>query len=219
MNLKSFALKSCLLLPCFTFLASCSGGSNDNEPTQEDAYPVVNRGDFESLRATISTNGFPELFTTGEPNEEERASIRVYFDINEDGVISKDDLSLALSITVDAETRVESLTASLYKELTDNPYSGVARLANIEYEIIGNDLTFIVNKTDAEELNGIGTMTPINVTYTISNLEFDRHSFDYIPDSRTFTQVQNVSYVADALSDFSGSDSRVDIKAFRLELY
>jgi hypothetical protein len=207
----------------FASLVACGGGSGGESDSVNDAssgnvpLPIVAAGDFDRLRATISLAGIPELLVSGDIDSSDSVSLSVSFDTNEDGIISAGDLRLAMGIVIDAQTQQESFETALY-EYVGGRFDGIAILSDVEYEIAGNQVTFVIDKSESTTLDAISTQTQVYVAAVISAGTSETTSADYLPEYNSFTQVQNVSQIFDATADYSGNNSIIDISEFRLEL-
>ena len=142
-------------------------------------------------------------------------SVSILFDANNDSVYSEGDLQLHIGKSTSVETGETTLASSLF-ETYSTPYEGVNYLADIEYSISGNEITFIVEKNQAEVLNQISTQTQVNISVSFRQDSQTNASYDYIPAASVFTQVQNISILSDDLLDYGGDDSRIDISEFRI---
>lgn len=222
MEVQSHNSKSLLFSFVFLNMIACGGGSGDDNSEQaiveQITLPVVSAGDFTTLKATIVLQGIPDILLTQDPSESDSASISVSFDTNEDGEISAGDLLLRTGVSSAVGTGEQSLTTGLY-EYVGSRFDGIALLADIEYEIDGTEVTFIVNKEQSEKLNSISTQTQVYVGATLlEGTTEDDWSADYIPEFATYTQIQNVSWISDSVSDYSGNNSIIDIHQFKLAL-
>lgn len=91
-------------------------------------------------------------------------------------------------------------------------------MSNRFTKVAGNQVTFVIDKSQSAALERISTQTQVYVAAVISAGTSTTTSSDYLPEYNSFTQVQNVSQVFDATADYDGSNGIIDISEFRLEL-
>ena len=207
-----------IVTACFFASAiSCGGGSENNSSLPETVeLPTVSAGNFETLRATIKMKEIPEVLVTKDINDANSISVAVLLDANNDGVYSEGDLKLSIGYFTSTDTNETTLTSSLLETLS-SPYEGLILLANIEYIVNGDELTFIVDKSQAEELNQISTQTQVNISIAYQQNSQSSTSVDYIPAPSEYTQVQNISVISDDVLDYEGDNSIIDISEFRID--
>jgi hypothetical protein len=223
MNKRNLGLNkrlSILLSAMSLFSLLACGGGSDSESSDIDLPgtinpPNISAGDFNTMRASLVLQGIPEILETKDLSGNDRISITIRFDINEDSVISEGDLMLIVSASIDAVTGHSELSASLLRSLSDR-YSGYDFLADVEYETNGNTVTFVVEKEQAEELNLVSSQTQINAAVSIWDKVTMVASSDQLPASNIYTQVQNNWSISDDLQDYSGDSNIIDISEFRL---
>lgn len=204
-----------ILAASLTLLTSCGGESSTSNESSE--FPIVSEDNYKTLRATIKLKELPNVLITGDVSRPDRLYVGVHFDINNDGVISYNDLALMIEIGTNAETGDEKLMASL-TQFRSSPREGYYFIAEVDYETNIDELTFVVQKDQAAELSLISQYTQINVKVAIWNDEDNTNSADYLPALNIYTQVQDVSLITDDLFDYEGNNDTIDISEFKLLL-
>ncbi|WP_144394510.1 hypothetical protein [Pleionea sediminis] len=191
-------------------LSSCKSDSSDgSEP------PIVEEGDFDVIYVTVKLEGMPELFATTDTVNSNKTELKIYFDINEDNVISKGDLTIDLRpilFTTNGDYRLEANLTRVY--LQDDIDEILEK--GLQFEVADNEITFIVGKAWSEQLEYFSSNTQLSAQIFYWD-ENDVQSSDYLPAYRRFTQVNNNLIIKDDLRDYEGNASIIDIQEIRID--
>ncbi len=198
---------------CFTLFfiilssqLSCGG----NEKSQESNE--VSSGDFETLEATIKMKEIPEMLRTKDVSGPNLVFVSIWLDSDNNSEFSEGDISLRLAVIKSTENGEESIRSTL-----ERGYGATVVLADIEYNVIGDELTFTVEKNQSELLEPISSQTQIYVNVGYFDRASTWASADYLPSELAYTQVQNNTRILDDKQDSSGTDDFIDIHEFRLD--
>ena len=201
-------------------LIACGGGSSSSSSEQPTGGgnnpPDVIAGNFTTLTATVELAGMPNLFLTGDVENNPDAYLKILIDSNLDGEHTSGDLILKLGVVEDAQTQERSLQGALYQ--SSGPTQGVTFISNVDYQVSSNEVVFTAQKAQSDLLDVISSQSQVQISSVIASENGGNPSTDYLPTYNGFTQVQNNAVITDPTGDYEGNNSAIDILEFRLDL-
>lgn len=195
-----------LLIMAFLSQLSCGGKSEAEKPE------VVSAGNFKTLKATVKMREVPEMLRTRDVSGPNLVFVHVQFDSDNNGEFSSNDISFRAAVITSTENDQVSLEAFMGRGNTGHLF-----VADIEYEVVGDELFFIVEKNQSELLETISSETQVYVNVGYFDKASTWASSDYLPSKEAYTQVQNNTLIIDDRRDTSGTDDFIDIYEFKLD--
>ena len=208
---------ACILPPLMLALTGCGGSGGGSS----DARSVENNSGV--IKASIQVEDIPNSLIIDHSNTGIENYLEyqwaVTFDLDNDRSIGAGDIVFRIAeVKSVGEIQREVQFSDLEAVLSQYDQDGILKIVDeIDFEVNGNALTFVVDRSALDDLNAI---TPQTQVYAIAYmLTPDGFSADYLPAYREFTQVQDVSSVTDELMDYVGDNSAVDISRITLSIF